>query len=167
MDAGVSWIGHLSVHLSPNIFQSSAGSENGLAVYVEHSIAGDFVCLSCNTGEREHMKSKFHKAAIEQWRSFAGSLFVLAKALSGNAFGRRPYTLCWVSYCVAWRVMLSGASREVARLPFVSVRVQICTLSPACPGLRSGLLTRCFAGVCSTVFFLHALNSYGHRTLRC
>ena len=95
-----SWIEHLSVHLSPNIFQSSAGSEPGLAVYVEHSIAGDFVCLSCNTGGRGHMKSKFHKAAIEQWRSFAGSLFVLANALSGNAFGLRPYTLCWISYCV-------------------------------------------------------------------
>ena len=99
--------------------KSSAGSEPGLAVYVEHSIAGDFVCLLRNTEGREHMKSKFHKAAIEQWRSFAGSLFVSGKALSGNTFGLRPLTLWWVSYCVAWRVMLSGASREVARLPFV------------------------------------------------
>ena len=105
-----SWIRHLSVHLSPNIFQSSAGSKPGLAVYVEHSIAGDFVCLSCNTGGRGHMKSLLHKAAIEQWRSFDGSLFVLANALSGNAFGLRPFTLCWVSYCVTWKVMLSGAS---------------------------------------------------------
>ena len=75
-------------------FQSSAGSEPGLPVYVEHSIAGDFACLSCNTEGRGPMKSILHKAAIEQWRSFAGSLFVLANALSGNAFGLRPFTLC-------------------------------------------------------------------------
>ena len=62
------WIRHLSVHLSPNIFQSSAGSEPGLAVYVKHSNASDFACLSCNTGRRGHMKSILHKADIEQWK---------------------------------------------------------------------------------------------------
>ena len=55
-----SWIRHLSFQLSPNICRSRAGSEPGLAENVEHSVAGDFVCLSCNTGGRGHMKSIFH-----------------------------------------------------------------------------------------------------------
>ena len=66
-----SWIRHLSVHLSPNISQSSAGTKPGQAVYVEHSITSDFICVLRNTGGRVHLLSKIHKAPVVQWRSVA------------------------------------------------------------------------------------------------
>ena len=63
--------------------------------------------------------------------------------------------------------MLSGASREVARLPLCRCGYKSVLLSGVF-WFAEWTLTRVgFVGVCSTVFFLHALNSYGHRALRC
>ena len=51
--------------------QNSAGSKPGLAVYAEHSITSDFICVLRNTGGRVHLLSKIHKAPVVQWRSVA------------------------------------------------------------------------------------------------
>ena len=49
LDAGRHGSGTSPFTLSPNIFQSSAGSKPGLAVYVEHSITSNFICVLRNT----------------------------------------------------------------------------------------------------------------------
>ena len=109
-------------------FPEQCSSEPGLAVHVEHSFAGDFVCLLCNTGGRGHMKSIFHKAAVEQWRSFAGSLFVLANFVwqcirAQTVYLVLGFLLCGVESYALWCVARS------CPLALVSVRVQICTLT--------------------------------------
>jgi len=95
----------------------SAGPEPGRAVYVEHSLAGDFICLLCNTGGREHMKSKIHKAAVEQWRSLAGSLKKYRQELcleEHSGSGRPPCA----GFLTAWRGELSSLLRR-EKLPAV------------------------------------------------
>ena len=60
----------------------------------------------------QHRRARAHEVDIPQschraMEKLCRALFVLANALSGNAFGLRPFTLCRVSFCVTWKVMLS------------------------------------------------------------
>ena len=125
------WIRHLSVHLSPNIFQSSASSEPGLAVYVKYSNASDFTCLSCNTGRRCHMKSILHKADIEQWKSCRVPCLYWQRLCLVVHSGSDRFLPCdVVSYALS--------CRELPACPCVVSGTNLYS-HPACSGLRCGL----------------------------